>query len=568
MFRFKSEKVTKNVRRIHGFSDEQMYLIEGCDKAALIDTGCGIGDLKEYVSSLTDKEVIVILTHGHTDHAMGSGQFDTVYMSHLDDAVLEEHRQREYRDAYLRIMPGFDALEETDYQEPAASENMADLTDGQTFDLGGITLRIIAFPGHTPGMMTVLIEEERLLLTGDACNPFTFLFMHEALSLQEYEENLAEYKEKTAGLFDRVLFSHGAVEEPAADILDNVQDVIARIHAGNADDLPMAFVDGTPGLQAMQMDETFRTADGKFGNIVYQPKNMLRCDNFRNMFGAGDTARDAGLQTPDDVVRYDDIVYGDDPVRQSLDVYRPQAAGGNSLPVIVSIHGGGWVYGDKTRYQFYCMDLAQRGYAVVNYSYRLSPETKFPAALEDTNAVFRWVLTNASVYGLDLNNLFVVGDSAGAQYASQYLTMLTNPAYAALFDIDVPASDELKIRAVGLNCGVYDMKVYAQGESEGWRRDFMGEGYDPELKQLDVLPYITGEFPPAFIVTSYYDFLHDLQAPMYVLLQSKGIPCELHEFGGEDHPEIAHVFHLDIRSETGRVCNDMECAFFRKYESH
>ena len=303
MFEFRSEKVTETVTRIHGFSDEQMYLIEGRDKAALIDTGCGIGDLKEYVSSLTDKEVIVILTHGHTDHAMGSGPFDTVYMSHLDDAVLEEHRRREYRDAYLGIMPGFDALEEADYRDAASADGINDLKDGQTFDLGGLTLRIIAFAGHTPGMMTVLIEEERLLIVGDACNPLTFLFMHEALSLQEYEENLLEYRKKTAGLYDRVLFSHGAVESPALDILDNVLSVIGEIHEGKADDVPMQFVDGTFGLQAKKVDENFLTKDGKLGNIVYQPKNMLRCDNFRNMFAAGDDVRDEGLTALDDVAR-------------------------------------------------------------------------------------------------------------------------------------------------------------------------------------------------------------------------------------------------------------------------
>lgn len=77
-------------------------------------------------------------------------------------------------------------------------------------------------------------------------------------------------------------------------------------------------------------------------------------------------------------------------MRQRLDVYRPRAREGEKLPVIISVHGGGWVYGDKDGYQFYCMGLAERGFAVVNFSYRLAPEAKFPASLEDTNAVFRY----------------------------------------------------------------------------------------------------------------------------------------------------------------------------------
>ena len=82
-------------------------------------------------------------------------------------------------------------------------------------------------------------------------------------------------------------------------------------------------------------------------------------DTIRTEFKKGDDIRDAGLTTPEDIVRYDDIVYGTDPAWQSLDVYLPKAAEGQKLPVIVSVHGGGWVYGDKERYQFYCMNLAQ-----------------------------------------------------------------------------------------------------------------------------------------------------------------------------------------------------------------
>ena len=56
--------------------------------------------------------------------------------------------------------------------------------------------------------------------------------------------------------------------------------------------------------------------------------------------------------------------------------------------MIVNIHGGGYFYGDKELYRFYCMHLAEYGFAVINYNYRLSPENKFPAPLEDTFSVF------------------------------------------------------------------------------------------------------------------------------------------------------------------------------------
>ena len=87
----------------------------------------------------------------------------------------------------------------------------------------------------------------------------------------------------------------------------------------------------------------------------------------RREFKKGDDIRDAGLTAPDDVIRYKDIAYGKDSAMQVLDVYRPKDTEGN-LPVIVSVHGGGWVYGDKELYQYYCMSIAQRGFAVVNFT--------------------------------------------------------------------------------------------------------------------------------------------------------------------------------------------------------
>ena len=133
-------------------------------------------------------------------------------------------------------------------------------------------------------------------------------------------------------------------------------------------------------------------------------------DMVRKMFGEGDAQRDAGLTTPEDIVRFDDIQYGtEEPKWQMLDVYRPKAAEGK-LPVILSVHGGAWVYGDKDVYQYYCMSLAQRGFAVVNFSYRLAPEYKYPASFEDVNAVCEWITANADRYGLDTDNVFAVGE--------------------------------------------------------------------------------------------------------------------------------------------------------------
>ena len=72
---FRTEKVTDRITRIFAHSGELMYLVEGEEKAALLDTGSGIGFFRPLVESLTDKPLIVLITHGHVDHAMGASEF-------------------------------------------------------------------------------------------------------------------------------------------------------------------------------------------------------------------------------------------------------------------------------------------------------------------------------------------------------------------------------------------------------------------------------------------------------------------------------------------------------------
>ena len=204
----------------------------------------------------------------------------------------------------------------------------------------------------------------------------------------------------------------------------------------------------------------------------------------RREFKKGDDIRDAGLTAPDDVIRYKDIAYGKDSAMQVLDVYRPKDTEGN-LPVIVSVHGGGWVYGDKELYQYYCMSIAQRGFAVVNFTYRLAPEYQFPAPMEDTNSVFAWILDNKDKYGMDVANLFAVGDSAGGQILSLYADICTNAEYAKEYNFQVP--EGLKIKAVALNCGQYNMEDTSDMTRQLMDEYLPGKGTTPEYALRYVL---------------------------------------------------------------------------------
>lgn len=275
------ESLTPCVTRLWDVSRTAMYLVEGSERALLIDTGVGVGDLREAVNAVTDKPVTVVLTHGHVDHACGAGAFDTVYLHPADLPLYGIHSRMEVRQGYVggAANSGADpaaiaAVREADYQPTKAAQTLLPLEVGMTFDLGGETAEIFAAPGHTPGSVAVLLRQARMLILGDACNGFTFLFDESCPSVARYREMLLGLQEQTAGKYDRCLFSHG-MGDGCTDMIARVIAVCDDILSGNTDDLPFRGFNGEAACIAKAMDfSRFCRADGGEGNVVYDPNKI------------------------------------------------------------------------------------------------------------------------------------------------------------------------------------------------------------------------------------------------------------------------------------------------------
>ena len=278
-----------------------------------------------------------------------------------------------------------------------------------------------------------------------------------------------------------------------------------------------------------------------------------------------DKKRDEKLTVPENMANLYDISYGPHGESNLLDIYKTSDVN-QAQATIVNIHGGAWVYGSKEVYKFYCMSLALRGFTVVNINYRLAPENLFPSALEDINSALTFIEKQAGEYCIDKEKLVLVGDSAGAQLASHYAAIFTNPDFAKLYGFTIP---NVKIKAVGLNCGIYDPNTRLQNDLDDIFWAYIGQNTDIKSKdfqqKIDVLSNITPDFPPAFVMSSHRDFLLPQAQPMYDLLKSKGIEAVIKIYGAPNRKDIGHVFHVNMNLPEAKLCNDDECNFFRKF---
>lgn len=292
----------------------------------------------------------------------------------------------------------------------------------------------------------------------------------------------------------------------------------------------------------------------------------------RKAFTKGDRERDRGLKTPEEIQRFDNLSYGVHGKWNLLDVYRRKDSGRQKLPVIISIHGGGWVYGTKEVYQFYCMSLAKQGFVVINFNYRLAPEHRFPAQIADLNMVIEFVRSNSERYGFDTGNVFMVGDSAGGHLNALYSCMCTNPEYARKYEerFQIKVPEGFRPRAVALNCGIYDLKA-AIDESSGlcstktMVENLLGKRRVKE-EHLFITPvlHMTQSFPPTFLMTSNGDFLRNQVPFIEAKLKNLNIPY-LFKMYGDESRELPHVFHCNMHDESAAVCNQDECDFFHEF---
>jgi acetyl esterase len=195
-----------------------------------------------------------------------------------------------------------------------------------------------------------------------------------------------------------------------------------------------------------------------------------------------------------------------------LRLYRPiGSAADPKLPALVYYHGGGWVIGDLETHDTLCRELANgAGCAVVAVDYRLGPENRFPAAVDDCIAATRWVRTNAAELGIDPLRLAVGGDSAGGNLAAVVTIALRDSG-------DPPLAFQLLIYpATDMRRGAPSHTTNGQGyvltsDTITYFHDhYMADAaHDLDWRASPLLHPDLSRLPPAFVLTAGFDPLRD-----------------------------------------------------------
>ena len=265
---FSHERIDEHVIMITDLGNVRMFLVEGSKKCCLVDTGFGIGNIKKYIEEkITSKPVFALITHCHIDHVNGCALFDECYLNEKDIVqyarAYDVHRRKydEFKDhPILKNVP-------IECYDPERTKPFINVVDGDTFDLGGITLRVIEVPGHSAGSIAVLIEERRICIYGDAVGRRVGLASDASLCVSEYLKGLLNLK-KYDGTYDRILRNHNDLECPL-DMLDNVIECCRDILDYKDDKCPV-LRGGKWVLAARNVNEKQQRIDGKQGNIFYR----------------------------------------------------------------------------------------------------------------------------------------------------------------------------------------------------------------------------------------------------------------------------------------------------------
>ena len=305
------------------------------------------------------------------------------------------------------------------------------------------------------------------------------------------------------------------------------------------------------------------------GLVLIASMLLVFCPNLvahimRASFAGTNAVKPAGYEAMESaVVAHKDLEYTSEFGDNKLDLYLPKNANELApLPIIIWVHGGAFVGGDKIYATYYATALSSNGYAVASMNYMRAPEAKYPTPIVQLGEVCEWLVSKSADYNLDPTRFVFAGDSAGAHIVSSFANVQTSPEYAELLGLTptpiVPAS---AIKGMLLYCGPYDMAKTANvGGFFGFflfraawtyfdTKDWANEYAD----KATLTQNITSVFPPTFITDSNTASFEDQGKELADALSSKGVSVSSY-FMPLEFEKTSHEYQFDMSTPAGAEC--------------
>ena len=324
-------------------------------------------------------------------------------------------------------------------------------------------------------------------------------------------------------------------EAQGADLDRDALGAVLRIQA-------LALVDQASRIR-------FEAAEAALAGLNRRPVNgRILCLVFALLLGLLLTAGCSPLQTLSKLSdngayrRVPDLAYGPE-ARQRLDLYLPQARD-EAAPLVLFFYGGGWRRGARESYEFVAAALAEDGFVVAVPDYRVWPEVRYPAFVEDGAAALAWLAQTGPRYGVNADRQVLMGHSAGAHIAALLALDPARRASAGAGDVEIAG-------LVGL-AGPYDFLPLDEDS-------YLQEVFPPDTRAASQpIGYVSPDDPPALLIHGADDSLVEPgnSERLAQALAAAGVDVTLRIYADEGHASVAAAlappleFVAETRSET------------------
>lgn len=257
-----------------------------------------------------------------------------------------------------------------------------------------------------------------------------------------------------------------------------------------------------------------------------------------------------------------DLVYPSAYGKNRFDLYLPKRNG--KFPLVLWVHGGAFVAGDKGGIESWGVTLAERGYAVAAMNYEWAPEAAYPAQIIQITEVLREIGKIAQKTGkIDMSRVAIAGDSAGAHMAAQFALIHTNPTFSKRLGVSSPLEkDALKCSL--LYCGPYNLQKIFSVENKmlrlfisriGW--SYLGRKNWRKSELLDTLTvadFVTKDFVPSYITDGNKISFESHAMELGEKLRSLGVTVSERYFDKEKFGDVNHDYQMDLTQKNALDC--------------